>query len=139
MPDIGGTIRTHVLADAGISATIGTRMYSDFLPQGSALPAITYQVVDTLPNETLSGIADVSRARLQIDSYATTRASANLLADAVRLVLEKYRGVVSGQFINEINLATGEVYAIDRPASGSDERRFITTLDFYVFYRTTTS
>lgn len=115
-------------------------MFSDALPQGAGMPAISYFVVDTLPQEHLGGIADVSRARIQIDCFAETRASANDLGNKVRLALEKkHRGDNSGQFINEINLATGERHVFDRPEAGSDKRRYITTQDFYVHYRTTTS
>lgn len=140
MPDISATIRALTIADAAVAALVGTRMHSDFLPQKATLPAIVYQVIDTLPHEHLAGIADVSRARIQIDAYADSRTEANDLGNKIRLALEKkHRGDNSGQFINEINLATGEVHSIDRPSAGSDERRFITTHDFYVHYRTTTS
>jgi len=65
---------------------------------------------------------------------------ANELGDAVRLALEKkHRGDQGGQFVHEISLASGEQYSFLRPEVGSDERRFITTLDFFVTYRTTTS
>lgn len=115
-------------------------MYSDVIPQKCTMPAILYSVVDTVANEHLSGIADVSRARIQIDCFAKTRSQANSLGDAVRLALEKQnRGDNDGQFINEINLVGGEEFAFDQAESGTDQRRYITTLDFYVFYRTTTS
>lgn len=139
MPDIGGTIRTKTLATSSVSDLVSTRMYSDVLPQSVTMPAITYTVIDTTPNEHLTGIADVSRARIQIDCFATSRAGANALGDAVRLALEKYRGTVGTQFINEINLATGERYDIDRSETGSDQRRYISSQDFFVSYRTTTS
>ena len=139
MPDIGATIRTHTLADATVSGLVSTRMYSDVLPQSVTLPAITYNLPDTIPNEHLAGIVDMSRARIQIDCYATTRTVANSLADAVRLQLETYRGTVGSQFINNITMPTGESYRFDVPEAGTDRRRYITSQDFFVFYRTTTS
>lgn len=141
MPDIGATIRTVTLENATVSSLIGTRMHADVPPQGVLMPAIVYTVVDTIPYEHLSGIADVSRARIQIDCAANTRSEANALADAVRLALEKQqRGEASdGQFINEINLVTGESYSTIAPEAGSDKRRYVTQLDFFVHYRTTTS
>ena len=140
MPDIAGAIRTLTIADADVAALVSSRMYSDALPQNATLPAVTYFVVDTQPNEHLAGIADVSRARIQIDCFAATRTAANDLANKVRLALEKkHRGDNNGQFINEINLTTGERHLVDRPESGSDKRRYITSQDFFVFYRTTTS
>lgn len=115
-------------------------MHADALPQNVTMPAITYRVIDTVPNEHLGGIADVSKARIQIDCFAKTRGAANALADAVRIALElKHRGDNSGQFINDISLVSGEVHMIDRPELGADERRYITSQDFFVSYRTTTA
>lgn len=115
-------------------------MYSDALPQQATLPAIRYLVVDTMPTECLIHIAAIARARMQIDCYANTRAASVDLADAVRLALEKkHEGDNSGQFIHEISLQDGERHAVDRPLSGTDQRWYITILEFYVFYTTTTS
>lgn len=141
MPDIGSTIRTILLADVTVSGLVATRIHSDFPPQGIAMPAIVYSIVDTTAYEHLAGIADVARARIDIQCAADTRTQANSLGDAVRLALEKkVRGEQSdGQFINEINLVTGETTFVVPPETGSDKRRFITQLDFFVHYRTTTS
>jgi hypothetical protein len=140
MPDISKTIRSLALADATVSGLVGTRMYSDALPQQATLPAIRYIVIDTLPTECLVDIAAIARARMQIDCYANTRAASVQLADAVRLALEKkHEGDNSGQFVHEISLQDGERHAVDRPLSGTDQRWYITILEFYVFYTTTTS
>lgn len=140
MPDISSTIRTIALADANVSALVGTRMYSDALPQAATLPAVRYQVIDTLPTECLVAIAPVARARLQVDCYATTRSASVSLADTMRIALEKkYQGNNSGQYIHEISLQEGERHAVDRPESGTDQRWYITILEFFVFYTTTTS
>lgn len=140
MPDIGATIRTLTLADSSVSALVNTRMFSDVPPEQVAMPVIVYTIIDTMPNEHLAGIVSASRARIQIDCLADTRLQANELGDAVRLALEKkHRGDQGDQFVHEISLASGEQYSFLRPEVGSDERRFITTLDFFVTYRTTTS
>jgi hypothetical protein len=140
MPDISKTIRSITLADATVSGLVGTRMYSDALPQQATLPAIRYLIIDTLPTECLVHIAAIARARIQVDCYANTRAASVELADAVRLALEKkHEGDNSGQFIHEISLQDGERHAVDRPLSGTDQRWYITILEFYVFYTTTTS
>ena len=140
MPDISATIRARTINDSVVSALVGTRMYADVIPQKCTMPAISYSVVDTVANEHLTGIADVSRARIQIDAIAKTRGGANALADAIRLALQmNNRVTTSGQFVNEINLIGGEEFVFEKSESGTDERRFINSQDFYVFYRTTTS
>lgn len=140
MPDISGTIRTITLANEGVSSVVGSRMHSDVLPEKIAMPAIRYLVVDTLPNECLGGIAPISRARLQLDCYAKSRSASVSLANAVRLALEKkHRGDNTGEFIHEISLQEGGRHMFDLPPNGSDQRRYITILEFFVFYTTTTA
>lgn len=140
MPDISATIRSILAADATVSGLVSTRIRSDFISQGETMPAIAYWVVTTTPSEHLTGIADIARARIRIECYATTRSGSHTLGDAVRLALElSNRGDNSGQFINSISLTSGESDLIDRPERGTDQRRFITQMDFDVHYRTTTS
>ena len=105
-------------------------MYSDILISNPTLPALVHIVIDTVPTEGLTEVVPISRARIQIDSYANTRESANDLARSVKSGLQKYRGTHDGQFIHEINLATGEVHDYDK-----DGPYYITTQDFYVSYR----
>ena len=128
------------LNDASINSTVSTRMYSDALPQNATLPAITYFVVSTTTNQHLEGIADVSQARIQVDCHAATRSAANSLADDVRLALQgQDHTLVGSQYILDIWLPSGELHGFDEAESGSDQRRYITSQDFAVSYRTTTS
>ncbi len=140
VPDIAYTIDRLMAADTNITNFVSTRIYTDVLPQRATMPAITYFVVDSQPNEHLLGIADVTRALIQIDAFSDSRQQANEIADAIRLCLETmHRGDNDGQFINTISLTSGERHLIDDPEDGSDHRRYITSQDFTVFYRTTTS
>lgn len=140
MPDISATIRTMILADSTIAGLVGTRVTSDALPQTASMPAITYFVVDTVPQECLDAIANISTARIQVDCFADTRAAANKLADYVRLALELKNHTLTGtQYINAIHLDSGEQHLFDRPEEGSDKRRYIASQDFRVTYRQTVS
>lgn len=140
MADISATIRTLSIADSDVSALVGTRMYSDVLPQKCTMPAIAYQVISTVANEELVNVTALTRARIQIDCFAKTRGEANQLAEKVRIALhKKHRGNNSGQWIDEISLAGGEEHEFVQPEAGTDQRRFITSQDFFVFYQTTTS
>ena len=135
MSDILATMRAVLVADATVSGLVGTRLHALALPERSALPAITYYVVDTIPNETLTGIAGISRARIQVDSFADTIGGAVALADAVRLALQMKNHFINGtQYINDISLASGEAHRFERPDLGTAIRRFIVSMDFLVNY-----
>ena len=138
MADIGLTIQTILAADAGVTA-LTTRIHSDFLPQPvSTRTALTVRVIDTLHTHTLIRDSGVARARIQIDSFAQTRTDANALAEAVRLALQsKHSGDNAGVFINEITLAAGDQQIIEPPETAGDQRRFVVSQDYFVFYRVT--
>ncbi len=147
MTDISATIRTLTLSASSVSDLVGTRMYSDALPQkrkndvwvtSTAFPAISYTTISTRPYEHLGGIVDLTQSRIQIDCYDRTRSGANQLADKVRLAIEKYRGTVAGQFVNEINYIN-DSDSFERPQHGTDQRIYKRTQDYIVSFRTTTN
>ena len=115
-------------------------MYSDVLPQKCTMPAIIYQVISSVANADLVNPSPLTRARIQVDCLAKTRSEANQLAQKVRIALnKKHRGDNSGQWIDEISIATGEEHEFLAAEAGTDQRRYITIQDFFVFYQTTTS
>lgn len=79
--------------DATVGGLVGigssARVYPMILPQGSVLPAVTYQVVDKprIDTASLSGHNSRIRARVQVDCWATTYAQAKSLATATRNAL----------------------------------------------------
>lgn len=93
---IGAALRTHLLADVGLAALIGTRVHPLILPQGSVFPALTYQQISDLPGHTLGGPVDLHRIRMQIDVWASTYLSMEAVSAALRTALDGYRGQWGG-------------------------------------------
>ena len=92
-------VRALLLADPAVSAAVGgSRIYPLIRPQGSALPAITYQRVSRIRVDPFSRadplVADarVQNARLQIDCWAATYGDVKELAADVLNVLAGYVG-----------------------------------------------
>jgi len=76
---------------------VGTRIYPLALPQGSTLPAVTYQKVSQVRNRTLgnSGLK-IARARFQISCWAASYADVKEMAERVKSVLQDYNGLMGG-------------------------------------------
>jgi hypothetical protein len=77
------------------------RVYPLVIPQkkpgGAAqVPAVVYSVSATERQKLYCGTDGTVRTRLSLDSYATTYEEARALADAVRGVLEDFRGLLGG-------------------------------------------
>lgn len=140
MADIGADIATYIKADAGISALVGSRVFSDYLPQGKSMPAIVYTVISATPAQTLSSTpSSFSSDRIQVDCYATSRSGANTLAESVRIRMQNTIGDVGDSTVSAIALENGPYFGFDPAEAGTDQRRFITSLDFFVHHQTATS
>lgn len=87
MADFATALRARLIADAGVSALIGTRVYWMIPPQGSALPAIRLQAPSNLSERHLKGDAGVRSVRLQIDSFALSFGASLQLAEVARSAL----------------------------------------------------
>ena len=77
----------HLLADAGVSAIVGTSVHPGVRPQGGSLPAIVYVRVSTARTVDLDGPSDFVQVRMRLDLWDNTYAGSKALADAVRLAL----------------------------------------------------
>ena len=67
-------VRALLLDDPSSAAVGGTRIYPLIRPQGTPLPAITYQRVSRTRIDPLNGMERVQNARLQLDCWAPTTA-----------------------------------------------------------------
>lgn len=95
-----------------------TRVYPLQRPQGSELPAITYQVISTTPLHAFARDAGVFTVRVQVDSWAETYIGARQLANEVRGILSRWRGAAGQTEIldvlmdNELETAEGSTKRI---------------------------
>jgi hypothetical protein len=74
--------------NAALTALISTRLNPVRIPQESSFPAVSYQLVSEIPNPTKSGHSRTEFARVQINAYGVTLASAESVASAIRNAFE---------------------------------------------------
>lgn len=90
-----------------LSAIVSGRVYPLALPDNSAYPAITFQLVDSPKVRSQSGSSGLSRPRYQFDCWAKTYAQIEQMNLALNNLLEGYRGSLgqdhsSGGSFNEL-------------------------------------
>ena len=89
------SIKALLLANAGVSSLVDTRIYEESVPRDFSLPAVVYQTVLASGEYTFEGSADPNEIHIQFDFYANTPAQARAVQDAVRAVLENLTGHLS--------------------------------------------
>lgn len=76
-----------LLATAGVTALVSTRINWSRRPQGSALPAIVLQRVSGTPDVHHAGASGLVVSRVQVDCWAPSYGSAKAVARAVETAI----------------------------------------------------
>lgn len=90
--------------ESTISALVADRIYPLLLPEGVALPAITFQEIGgvSLPTFETSGM---QKPRFQFDVFGNTYEDANACRLALRKFLNGYHGtLVDGTYLQKVDL-----------------------------------
>jgi hypothetical protein len=98
-------LRDRLLADATITALVGTRVDWDVRPQGKPLPAITLGMVDNR-DQKMDGPQVTRSTVIQADCWALKSIEAHTLAEAVIAELQPALTVGSVRFLGAFLTAT---------------------------------
>ena len=92
--DIEAGLWAYLQTKSSITSLVGTRVYSQFMPQLPTFPLIIYTKVAEERVSSHQGSSGLSRATIQIDCWADTDDESRNLAEQVRLVLDGYQGAM---------------------------------------------
>lgn len=125
-------IRATLLADAGVSALTGTRVYPRKAPQTPGLPLITMTRVATGRGHDMQGSDGLPNGTIQLACWAVTPLEASSVATAVKGRLEGRAWETWGDVLVESSLCVGE-----RDLDDPDTGRAGVGLDFAIQYQET--
>jgi hypothetical protein len=140
MIDVAAAVRSHLLADSGVSALAGTRGYTLKFPENFAGVGFRVSIVDEVRASHLAGPDSQRRSRVQIDAVApesggTAYAIAGSLADAIDAAM------TDGTFVATSSGSPGaslEVKVVDRPQRipfyDPDELRQVRVVQDYIVW-----
>lgn len=130
-------LRSHLINDATVAGLVATsdsppahRVHPLRLPQGFALPAVSYQRVSADRRHTITdGPTGWAWTRFQVDCWANTYTSVRDLAEAVRQALDGYKGDIGGE-----NHVGGIYIEGERDLFEEDLEIYRVSLDFLIPY-----
>ena len=93
---LGKYLRMMLTADAGVAALAADRVFTEVLPQAPIVPAVVFTEVAGDEDVALDGPTGASSRRVQVDSWAKTRAEATTLGLAVKAALAGHAGAAAG-------------------------------------------
>ncbi len=96
---IEAAISYLLLNTAGISSLVSSRSYPIAIPQGTALPAISFSRISTERGLHHGGPTNVSKALFQFSAWALTALEAKNIAAEIRKAFHGYSGTPASQKI----------------------------------------
>lgn len=102
MPKLETALYEYLTADGNISALVDDRVYPNRLPEGSTIPAISWNRVSARRINTFDQFDDYDAwvtARIQVNCWAYNAQEAMEVGEAVVLALSGYDGDMSGQLV----------------------------------------
>lgn len=132
LPNIRAGLRAHLVADAGVTAEVGTRVYPEMMPQNPTLPALTYQQVSQQNvDETLQGSSQLGVARFQISCYAEKYIDADSAARAVDAAMQDFAGTMGS--VTVYGVERDNIIDLGEQDGDNITRRVL--LDYSIFHR----
>ncbi len=89
---------------AGLTSLVGSRIYPLVRRQGSALPALSYQMISSPREHLMVADADVVGPRFQVDCWDDSALGVKNVAKQTRLALQDYSGTEATIVIQRIFL-----------------------------------
>ena len=136
MTDIIEGLRAVLLANAGVSAAAGARIYPVQLPQGDRGPSLVLTRVSGLGDYNMQGASGLSRPRVQVDAWATTPDAARSLGHLAKLALSGFAGTVTiGAYSPAHTIVIqGVFFDIERDTYDELAKLFGSSRDYFVWY-----
>ena len=96
MTDFGNAVLFTLTNNAGVNTIISGRVYRVRLPQEVTLPAVTFQLVSSIPQMIHGEATKNFINRYQVDCWATGGDAVSALRDAVVAAMDNIQGTISG-------------------------------------------
>lgn len=104
----GPFIVAKLSKDAAVTAFVAAKIFPSVAPQGTTPPFLCYEEFEPERYSDMGVDADIADAHVRIHCWARELADAALLAKAVRLSLQRYRGnAFAGTQVDDIFIRPG--------------------------------
>ena len=90
-------ISQRLLSTPAVTAIMGTRLYPVIIPAGAtpaSYPCATMRTISSVPQYTNDGPTGFINARIQIETWSADYYTGKSLADAIRVALDGFYGVL---------------------------------------------
>lgn len=119
-------------ADAAFLAMVPAEgIHAGEVPQSASLPAVAYASVSTVQRPTIAGVEPMLLVdeRMQITAAASSYPAKKAVLDAVRLAIDRQRGLIAGVRVRGVRHA-----GVGPDLDNTETSVFTQSIDFFVTY-----
>ena len=144
MADFMSEFRTYLKTVSAVTTLVGAasagRIWFDLARQGAVLPYIVVAKGGGGQSyESLSAIAGLGQTILHVYCYGSTREQAHSVSEAVRIAIQRYRGLMGLTYVSEVHAISGEESMVDPSQEKSDIHRWIAHRIYSIHHAEATS
>lgn len=132
---IGTDLRTLLIAESTINTALATTTscYTDKTDQNAEMPYLVLTQLNEDPMKMLTVTSGLRMAEFDIDCVASSRVTADTVADAVETYIKDYSGAAGSSTVRAV-LLNDRAYDSIPIGQGSENYKFVTTLNLQVQY-----
>ncbi len=120
-------------SSTSVTDEVGDRIRPDYRPESDDVPALCYEVLSDTRDHHLKGTSGTARARVRLAIIGEDRADCSATREAVKNLLDGYRGTVGSLFFIRIKHDDQADSSEDR-GDDSDEFYHVQSLEFVIRY-----
>lgn len=136
MPNVLAAVRTILLADPDVAASVGTRIHPGQLPQDATKPSICLWTVSSEAYDCLDGGIGMETPRIRVEVISDSRETSDSIWLECNAALSRNftPGTYAGTFVRAIGQSGGHFHLEDRPYDGSGRWLYRTIQSYQVTY-----
>lgn len=135
MSDALKAINEYLVADGGVSGQLGNRLYQLRAPTRPTVPYATMQRISEQHGSHMGGGDGLATMRLQVNVYAATRSSLQLIDEAFREAMHGFRGTMGTASLDVRSVVQdGPIDTFDDSEVESERGLFVSRVEYLVWY-----
>jgi hypothetical protein len=136
MPDIKDGFFQYLQSLASVTAALGSSIFPDTAPQGTAFPYMTYYIQDEEKTRTLLAASALSQDTFTLSIYAESSESRSEVKEVLRNALYGRKNVdfqATGGNLRVRSISwLGSTDTKEAPTDNSEQVAFVSTIDLFI-------
>lgn len=132
-PNIYKALPYYLIHNSGLSALISDRIYWNEIPQGSTIPALYFEDIDTVAIKAHKEKSALPKKRIQFSIVSVSLDVSSQIAAALKNAIDGYKGNMgTGAYITDIQCC---LFENERSSKEPETALKVIQQDYFIMYK----